>query len=62
MRGTAHEVVVLHHECAVTKQMRQDRLACKVKNADNRFGIYYQGHMEYSNTDDSMEIESNWLI
>jgi len=22
MRGTAHEVVVLHHEWAVTKQMR----------------------------------------
>jgi len=34
MRGTAHEVVVLHHECDVTKQMRKDRLALKVKNAD----------------------------
>jgi len=22
MQGTAHEVVVLHHECAVTQQMR----------------------------------------
>ena len=22
MQGTVHEVVVLHHECAVTKQMR----------------------------------------
>ncbi len=22
MQGTAHEVVVIHHECAVTQQMR----------------------------------------
>jgi len=34
MRGTAHEVVVIHHECAVTQQMRQDRLDWNVKNAD----------------------------
>jgi len=31
MRGTMHEDVVLHFECLVTKQMLQDRLACKVK-------------------------------
>jgi len=42
MQGTAHEVVVLHHECAVTQQMRQDRLAWKVKIADNIIKIYYR--------------------
>jgi len=27
MQGTGHEVVVLHYECPVTKQMLLDRLA-----------------------------------
>jgi hypothetical protein len=27
MQGAGHEVVVLHYECPVTKQMLQDRLA-----------------------------------
>ncbi|MFW6123626.1 MAG: hypothetical protein ACOC5G_00220 [Acidobacteriota bacterium] len=27
MKGAGHEVVVLHFECPVTKQMQQDRLA-----------------------------------
>jgi len=31
MQGTGHEVVVLHYECPVTKQMHRDRLASMVK-------------------------------
>ena len=54
MQGTAHEVVVLHYECAVTKQMRQDRLAHSVKNADiykkeahgNRAKCYAEGNIK----------------
>jgi hypothetical protein len=34
MQGTRHEDVVFHFECLVTKQMKQDRLAYKVKSAD----------------------------
>jgi len=34
MRGAGHEAVVLHCECPATKQMKQDRLAWKVKEAD----------------------------
>ena len=34
MQGTGHAAVILHRKCPVTKQMRQDRFACKVKNAD----------------------------
>jgi len=35
MRGAEHEAVVFHRECAATKQMRQDQLARRVKNADD---------------------------
>ena len=34
MQGAAHEAVVVHREWAATQQMRQDRLARRVKNAD----------------------------
>jgi len=34
MQGVAHEAVVVHREWAATQQMRQDRLARRVKNAD----------------------------
>ena len=34
MRGVAHEVVLVHHEWAATKQMWEDRLARRVKTAD----------------------------
>jgi len=34
LSSIAHEAVVVHCEWAVTKQMRRDRLARKVKNAD----------------------------
>jgi len=34
MQGAAYETVVLHRECAATQQMQQDRLAPRVKNAD----------------------------
>jgi hypothetical protein len=34
MRGTGHAAVVSHRKCPVTTQMRQDRLAQRVKNAD----------------------------
>jgi len=43
MRGAGHEVVVLHFECPVTKQMQQDRLACgkkmaiKIKNKNKKY-------------------------
>ncbi len=36
MRGTGHAAVVLHRKCPVTKQMRQARLARRVKKADFR--------------------------
>jgi len=31
MQGAGHEVVVLHYECPVTKQMQQNQLASMVK-------------------------------
>jgi len=31
MQGEGHEVVVLHYECPVTKQVQQDRLASMVE-------------------------------
>jgi len=34
MRGTGHAAVVVHRKCPVTKQMQQDRLALRVKDAD----------------------------
>jgi hypothetical protein len=34
MRSTEHAAVVLHRKSPVTKQMQEDRLAWKVKNAD----------------------------
>jgi hypothetical protein len=34
-KASAHEDVVVHYEWAVTKQMRQDLLALKGKDADN---------------------------
>ena len=34
MRGTGHAAVVVHRQCPVTKQMQQDRLALRVKDAD----------------------------
>jgi len=34
MRGTGHAAVVIHRKCPVTKQMQQDRLAPRVKDAD----------------------------
>jgi len=57
MQGTAHEVVVLHHEWAVTKQMQQDRLACKVKIADNIniIKIYYRERISQDSYEDSLE-------
>ncbi len=36
MQGAADEAVVFHRESAVTKQMRRDRLACKVKSANDK--------------------------
>jgi len=36
MQGAGGEAVVLHCESAATKQMRQDRLARRVKSADNK--------------------------
>jgi len=34
MRGTGHEAVVIHRKCPVMKQIQQDRLALRVKDAD----------------------------
>jgi len=34
MRGVKDEAVVLHRKSFATKQMRRDRLARRVKNAD----------------------------
>jgi len=34
MRGVSHAAVVIHRKWVTTKQMRQNRLAPKVKNAD----------------------------
>jgi len=34
MQGMVHEAVLVHREWAATKQMWQDRLARRVKNAD----------------------------
>ena len=40
MRGIGHVAVVLHRKCPITKQMQQDRLACRVKNADIKRECY----------------------
>jgi len=42
MRGAGDEAVIIHCESAATKQMRGDRLACKVKSADYKisFGFF----------------------
>ncbi len=55
MQGTAHEVVVLHHECAVTKQMRYDRLAQRVKIADNIIKIYHRERISQDSYKDFLE-------
>jgi len=34
MRGVTHAAVVVHRKWVTTKQMRQNRLARRVKNAD----------------------------
>ena len=34
MRGAVHEAVLVHREWAATKQMRQYRLARRIKNSD----------------------------
>jgi len=39
MRGAGHEAVAFHCECPATKQMRQDRLARRVKDARNKIKI-----------------------
>jgi hypothetical protein len=39
MRGTGDEAVVFHRESAVTKQMRRDRLARRVKNVDYKYKL-----------------------
>jgi len=39
MRGIGYAAVVIHRKCPVTKQMYQDRLAHRVKNADENIRI-----------------------
>ena len=58
MQGTGHAAVVLHRKCPVRKQIRPDRLARRVKNADikmkklcGRSGKYYAGGGTYHQVD-----------
>jgi hypothetical protein len=39
MRGAGDEAVIIHCESAATKQMRGDRLACKVKSAAGKISF-----------------------
>jgi len=41
MRGTGDEAVVFHCESAATKQMRKDRLARRVKSADDKISLVF---------------------
>jgi hypothetical protein len=38
IQGAGDEAVVFHRESAATKKMRQDRLARRVKSADDKIG------------------------
>ena len=54
MRGIANEAVVLHCELAITKQMRRDWLARRVKSAD-----YKNNENEVSDRITSLEKNKN---
>jgi len=41
MRGAGDEAVIIHCESAATKQMRGDRLACKVKSAAGKISFCF---------------------
>ncbi len=41
IRGAGDEAVVLHREYPVTKQMRKDRLARRVKSVDDKIRCYF---------------------
>jgi len=41
MRGAEGEAVVFHRESAATKQLRKDRLAQRVKSADDKISLVF---------------------